>query len=92
MIRLKDSLVDICFFSHFIQNKRKLGELNQQIFILDLIMATEGPFHTDNNGLGDFESEQLYLEVNISFDLSSFDEYFLGCKYSSKTSNGSSTR
>jgi hypothetical protein len=26
-------------------------------------MATERLFHTDNNGLGDLESEQLYLEV-----------------------------
>jgi hypothetical protein len=30
-------------------------------------MATEEPFHTDNTGLGDLESEQLYLEVNISY-------------------------
>jgi hypothetical protein len=28
-------------------------------------MGTEGPFHIDNTGLGDLESEQLYLEVNI---------------------------
>jgi hypothetical protein len=36
-------------------------------------MATEGPFHTDNNGLGDLESEQLYLEVkNIARDHSLF--------------------
>jgi len=28
-------------------------------------MTTEEPFHTDNTGLGDLESEQLYLEVNI---------------------------
>jgi hypothetical protein len=28
-------------------------------------MATDEPFHTDNTGLGDLESEQLYLEVNI---------------------------
>jgi hypothetical protein len=30
-------------------------------------MATEELFHTDNTGLGDLESEQLYLEVNISY-------------------------
>ena len=57
-------------------------------------MATEGPFHTDNNGLGDLESEQLYLEVKRIFrDLSFFlkTEYILGCKYPSKTSNGSSS-
>jgi hypothetical protein len=30
-------------------------------------MATEELFHTDNTGLGDLESEQLYLEVIIFF-------------------------
>lgn len=30
-------------------------------------MTTDEPFPTDNTGLGDLESEQLYLEVNIYF-------------------------
>jgi hypothetical protein len=29
------------------------------------MMNTEEPFQTDNSGLGDLESEQLYLEVKI---------------------------
>jgi len=28
-------------------------------------MARDEPFHIDNTGLGDLESEQLYLEVKI---------------------------
>jgi hypothetical protein len=42
-------------------------------------MATEEPFHTDNTGLGDLESEQLYLEVKIYsiFLLIFFFEFYI---------------
>lgn len=55
-------------------------------------MATEDPFRTDNPGIGDLESEQLYLEVTkdeYPYKNSTLRSIFLqGGKHLTETPNG----
>jgi hypothetical protein len=59
-------------------------------------MTTDEPFPIDNSGLGDLESEQLYLEVktidivHLSFDIVLLS--LVGSQYTSETSIGQAYR